>query len=806
MNTAESNQTWYCHYGVPAVVRLTRNFFSTRCFCPADFYGDRCQYQRQRISVALTVRVAKNRVIPVILTSLISDDHDHEEVQSYHLSSYLISSTSCEKTLKFLLLYTTRPKNISKHYFVKTDAFDHVTSTYLGSWRFPVPFLFLPVNPMALIIYPPTRPLPTPHRCPLMCGSHGRCLQYLNPKEFFCRCDSGWSGKQCEQPVNCDDCAPSSLCLGSHNNRSICLCSIGTFGSQCLLEYSCPDDRCENAGTCVTNYPHTNITKTECRCTEEFHATHCNYRNYLIAISFQDMKIFSYVIIRAHGTIRESTHGYGFSTIFAQKLRMFQTSVSFYSEKYPTLMAVLVDENYFIVADYMSLRGMNLSMIISPKHRCPQLEEIADPKLINLPTIQRIKYFHQFCKLHPHLMCFIGDIYFCQCTRSRDAICSHLNSIFECNENIYCLNGGRCIQDQLNCPFETFCTCSDCFFGERCQFYAKGLGLTLDDMLRYELRPATSFDQQPLAVKISSVLTLTMFVIGLVNSILSLMTFHSSTARQVGVGIYLYASSISSLLTVTALNFKFWFLIMTHIYSSISYPILRAGCLVLEPTLRLFLFIDNWLNACVAIERATTVFKGVNFNKQLSQRIARWTIFILPLLILVSLVHELIYRDLFYDEEEERNWCILEYSERNMSYSTFILSFHTLAPFSINVFSAIYIIIQSVRRRVHARHGQTYKKELCAQMKEHQHLIISPLILAILSLPRVIILSLTTCVKTYRNPWLYLSAYFISFLPSVSMFIVFILPSATYKQEFRKSTQFLRQRIRNQINAITPRP
>ena len=331
------------------------------------------------------------------------------------------------------------------------------------------------------------------------------------------------------------------------------------------------------------------------------------------------------------------------------------------------------------------------------------------------------------------------------------------------------------------------------------------MGLTLDDMFRYELRPATNFDQQPLAVKISSALTLTMFVTGMINGIFSLMTFHSPTSRQVGVGIYLYASSINSLLTVTILNLKFWFLIITHIYASISRVVLRAGCLTLEPTLRLFLFIDNWLNACVAIERAITVFKGVNFNKKLSKRIARWVILALPFVILSSLVHELIYRVLFYDEEEKREWCILEYSQGVMAYSTFILSFHTSAPFLINVFSAIYIIMQNTRRGVVFPHGQSHKKDLRAQLKEHRHLIISPLILAALSLPRVIISLLTGCVKKYRNPWLYLSSYFISFIPSVVVFIVFVLPSRLYRKRFGKSIESLRSWVQNKMNNMTRR-
>jgi hypothetical protein len=61
---------------------------------------------------------------------------------------------------------------------------------------------------------------------------------------------------------------------------------------------------------------------------------------------------------------------------------------------------------------------------------------------------------------------------------------------------------------------------------------------------------------------------------------------------------------------------------------------------------------DNWLNACVALERLIAVYKGIYFKKMLSKRIARRIIFILPLFIMVSIIHEPLNRNLFHDIEE----------------------------------------------------------------------------------------------------------------------------------------------------------
>ena len=157
------------------------------------------------------------------------------------------------------------------------------------------------------------------------------------------------------------------------------------------------------------------------------------------------------------------------------------------------------------------------------------------------------------------------------------------------------------------------CNCTDCYFGDRCQFYAKGIGLTLDDILRYELRPNVTLSNQSSIIKWSCGLTMIIFVAGLINSILSLLTFSTKKSREVGCGLYLIASSITSLLTVSMFTAKFWFLLLTQINPSVSYSILQGGCKSLEFMLKSCLYMDNWFNACVAIERAITVYKEVKF-------------------------------------------------------------------------------------------------------------------------------------------------------------------------------------------------
>jgi hypothetical protein len=283
------------------------------------------------------------------------------------------------------------------------------------------------------------------------------------------------------------------------------------------------------------------------------------------------------------------------------------------------------------------------------------------------------------------------------------------------------------------------------------------------------------------------------FVAGLINSVLSILTFRTKQSREIGCGIYLLASSITSLLTVTIFTVKFWFLVLTQINPSISRSVLRGGCISFEFILKVCLYTDNWFNGCVALERSMTVYKGVNFNKMLSKRIARWTIIILPLFIMISIIHEPLYRDLFDDTDEQRFWCVFQYSFSVQIYNTIILLFHFLGPFCANLFSALFIIFAGARRRAVTHKRQTYNQHLRQQFKEHKNLIISPIVLVILTIPRLIISFSSGCVKVSYNAWLYLLGYLVSFIPSMSIFFVFVLPSEFYKEQFKEAIKFGRR-------------
>ncbi|CAF0825500.1 unnamed protein product [Adineta steineri] len=366
------------------------------------------------------------------------------------------------------------------------------------------------------------------------------------------------------------------------------------------------------------------------------------------------------------------------------------------------------------------------------------------------------------------------------------------------SENLLLSHGGECPKQ------------SSCVIGDQCNVYMKGIGLTLDDILRDELQPNTVLNNQSFSIKLSAGLTIIMFVAGLINSILSFITFQSKDAQQVGCGMYLLASSITSLLAISMFIIKFWFVVLTHINVSTSLSVLRGGCASIEPILKLFLYSDDWLNACVAVERAALIFKGVKFDKKKSKFVARRTIIILPFCIFGTLIHELAFRRLFVYEAGLDNIntnktnddtikryvsCITRYSPSVQDYNTAVLFFHLVGPFIINLFSALFIIFGGARQRSNARTDQNFKEHVQEQFREHKQLIISPIVLLVLSIPRLIISLLPGCVKTSENLWLYLGPYFISFTPPMLIFLIFVCPSELYMKAFKQLFNRIRRRI-----------
>ena len=761
-------QAWYCNYGI---IVYESTFDNLKCLCPPSFYGDRCQYQNQRVS--LTIQFYQELTFDqqdayLIFVALFDDQY---RIHSYDEIIYA-PKRDCNTKHNVYLLYEKQPKDNSRNYSIRVDVFSKINLIYYTSWYITIPFQFLPVNRISTRLKIPAQTIQiSKGGCSLKCV-HGQCTKYGNIDKFFCRCSQGWMGYLCNVDVeHLCNCVKGSICVGTIGNRSICICPVGRFGPRCLLQNtvcSSAANRCNHNGQCIPIDDRISTSNYSCLCNEGFSGSNCEITNTKIEISFKDLDIPQAIL--AH-----------FIQVFPNQNPV--RSTLFKRIRYDTDTAIIFMQSPFHL----------VFVEISRKYYLTVVQQIYRP-LNNIIT--RIKFYHVPCQQRAELVCFYDEKYMCLCDHSRHANCFEFDHYmnYNCQGHNYCENG-QCFQDDAICPTISFCACTECFFGRRCQFNTQGFDLSLDAIIGHSIYPNVHFLRQPNIIKVTVTITIVMYLIALVNGILTLITFRADSLRKLGSGIYLITASIVALINIHIFALKVLFLILNQMSLITNLVFLRFNCITFDFLLKFLSNSGNWLSACVAIERTVCIWKKTKFNQLKSKYAAKWTIICVLLFTCLTVIPDPIYRRLIHDnddDDEQRIWCIVTYAKHLKNYMSFMNIFHFIVPFIINFISALLIIIMVARTRSIVHKKQTYKEHLRQQFIEHKHLLITPCVLILLTLPRLIISFASSCMKSTREPWLYLIGYFISFIPYIFIFILFVVPSDTYMKQFKIETKWRR--------------
>ena len=810
-----------CHRGLPLQVWLDidRSLTELACLCPPSYYGDACQYDSQRVALTLRFKAFSDsrRTLFAVVIYLV-DDTDQRVIHSHQQLTYIYLQ-HCQIKFNFYLLYATRPKNPNHHFSIHLDLHEKITLAYRGSFAIPIDHPFLPVHRVALHLDIP-RTRDTIDLCSDLNCVHGRCVRYAQHSNTdqrrtgFCQCHPGWSGKLCTLRHTCT-CSSDSLCLGvAANNRSICVCPLGTSGPSCLLANSvCQSNAsppCLNGGQCLPTDDNM-ITRNPfmCLCRKGFSGERCENVDTALVVSFDDgvalpASILVHFIELHHHAPPEN--GSTFKNVPPSRRAIAVQ----WSRPFHIVFVEFVSGDYHLVLVQKTFTpASSVSRTVKPVDRCKPLRELFNDTIVRSHPIQRIKYYHLPCRQPESLPCFYDDSHFCLCTDhegQRVANCFEFNTTIrhDCAGQSNCENNAQCLQDKPNCPQSSICVCPKCFYGTRCQFSSHSFSLSLDAILGDQIQPHVRLSQQSSQVKVSVALAVLIVLTGLVSGVLSLITFSNEATRTVGSGIYLLGSSITTLLSVTMLALKVAILIATQMALSQNRSFLRLQCTSVDFLLRVCLVTDKWLNACVSLERSWATIQGVRFDKKRSKRITRYVIPVLVLLVIGSTVHDPVHRRLLDDDDvdEKRIWCIVSYSPGFQQFDRAIEMVHVLVPFVINVVSSIIITIITVRLRMTTDRHRTQQTILREQLQRHRHLIVAPVLLMILTLPRLVIAFVSGCLTSPGGSWLLLAGYFISFIPSMLCFVVFVLPSRLYKDQFQQTVRRYGETIMRQTVTI----
>ena len=550
------SMAWNCHRGIMIRRRVNNENSSQQlCLCPPAYYGRLCEYQNQRISFTFQMQAQSDWHTPYAIVITLRDNQQGL-IESHEHLTYL-PSRDCRKKFHVYLLYTTRPKNTSKNYTVRVDAYNKHTLDHRASWMFPVNFPFLPVQPIAVkLLIPVTRTLP--QQCEtLKCGVHGHCSKYINANVSFCYCNAGWSGLQCDIQHICR-CSSDSLCLDSQ----ICVCPLGKFGPRCYLKYA--TTLCENGEANVPDHIYSvKRNQTQCICPEGFSGSRCEVADSKITISFEsNMPVRSLVsihFIEVFGKTKPHIH------TTALKRIPFDTDAVTVFRKTPfhiVFAEVELTTYYLVMLRPVYVQSTVVSVHLTASERCASLIELFNTTFIQMHLLRRMKYYHIPCRERMNLACFYDERHMCICNHElQQANCFVFNRIetdFTCKGTNLCENDGYCFYDDPHCPSAANCVCNDCSYGSRCQFSTKDFSLSLETILGYRIRPNESLAGQRTEIKVTIGIITFMLLFGVLTSTLSILTLQASKAQETGSRDYLLVLSYVSVCAMITFAWKFF--------------------------------------------------------------------------------------------------------------------------------------------------------------------------------------------------------------------------------------------------------
>ena len=291
-----------------------------RCLCSGTYYGDRCQYFSDRITVITHLNLTHtgyekptkdNILIKVVAFFLFKND----EIIDHHEFIVTVALELIDYTKhKFQLVYSRSDiflKHKKQRYFNRTDivnnhpysvrfeAFEmkpNITKP-LAAWNYPIYFDYLPSFRLASYLrFPETFLNATHHSCVnITCNSNSICIPFFTSHKwsYTCSCKSTFYGPDCQLfDRQCSTyCSSESICRPSghlqlaDNKQPLCICQHNHFGPRCYLKYDeCQSGPCRNNGTCYHTFDSSGTHPFFCMCHEHFHGKSCEHEKSSINI------------------------------------------------------------------------------------------------------------------------------------------------------------------------------------------------------------------------------------------------------------------------------------------------------------------------------------------------------------------------------------------------------------------------------------------------------------------------------------------------------------------------------------------
>ena len=758
------NVTGFCNRGY---YLLNEQESKMVCFCPPSYYGSRCQYDQRRVDVSVRFDRQHRTDIPAILNVLVALVHNESQIVD-HQYMYDVAKDEPKKYQIYLLYPRLKPTGT---FSVRFEAYE---STQLwGLWEYPIsPLDFLPVFLMAKVLRFPAQVPPA--RCSANpCLNQGTCFTANNEKSV-CFCPRGWQGKRCELRANQTKCAPNALARAEH----VCICPNGYFSPHCLVRRS----KCENAPRCPQNgschpmphHPPDNYVcicdRYECQKTSILLLIH---RNTSISSPFliQLLKVSSdYPVIRKRILLHPATN-------FPTQRYIRTYAQRNLTETPPEIGVLLTFESlkYQVNSRFHSLymrcasgsRNVTVDLDVEPQ----QCRRLHDNEYSSTKNVLKI------CGTSTDESCYLWMNYLCTCATTET---ERHNCIYYDERQTscsYCYNQGYCVQGDLYNSSDFVCVCPRCASGDLCQDAPGKFSISFEYLFaktqwgRYHFLVPSVF-----------------LICAITLNNLCLLTFTHPQARQSGTGIYLLLLSI-----VNQLIFINLFLCVLYLYFLerivFSETINRFLCQTLSYSMSCLYFITLWLMAFITVDRAAAANYPQYFRRLGRPRVAVLLSILTSALVFTSMHPQIKLYKLIRHPLHDYHSCIRQIQADENEYTHYIQLLHQILPFIINLIAALLIILAISRSKARAHH-LTARYAFQKQISKRKDLVIGPVICFITELPQVVLIFLDTC-NYQSNIWFldfFLAAFYVSFVPQLALFLLYLLPSPLYKHVLIKET------------------
>ncbi|CAF1972195.1 unnamed protein product [Rotaria magnacalcarata] len=847
LNAASLIPAYWCNRGVGILLLNT----STVCFCPPQYYGDKCQYHSDRLIVLLHLNFSQsiytiktNQIILLKFLLVFLFDNETLMTNEFDIEPTLEMKIIQKKMIYFVYSHSSNfVKQRNKRYFNRSDILNvhrysiriemyeirpNEKPLFKSVWEYSIHFDYLPVLRLAKVLQ-----LTKPKRCSNdQCNENEECHQLINDgSKSSCLCKNNFNGENCSiEDSQCKNnyCSSNSLCKPNYrsllrgNAFPYCICPFNRYGQRCHIEHDyCKLDECLNGGTCL---PSSTPNKIICLCPDHFYGSYCQWKtsfsnislhtnlNYEgIVIQYFHINFISLDLILVHQQIHKNLPSfieYQDDQITTPTIVLAKLYSSYHQDIEPNLYLLSLQINVSSIIGIVSINEQN---------QCLNIESLGT----DFSPIQ----YHYICINNESLLCFYDNYYLCICNKNHTGVeCFHYyHQLDQCS---YCLAEGRCLKGDSN---HFLCLCPSCYSGHQCEFNSKSFTFTLDQLFYTDL---ISIHKQKTFYLII-IIFLLVFLIGIPNNVFSFVTFKREMCLRTGIGHYLLYVSL-----VNQLNLGFLLGRLIHLSLIIFIPqpfsiINNIFCKLFNYFLICSTRISYWFSSFVALERVfTTIFINVQWFKK--SHIARRLMFFTFILILISSSYELIFIKFFIRiENNVSTMCVMDFSS---SYqSTWILIhqiisiLHFILPILINLLSTIAIIFIVIKNKMNIHMANRYqittnvkqstminnsKTEdhkiverrdrlnlLRDVLNEHKEMITRPIltlipsIFSLFSFPFFIVSFSLGCqtLETNQLRYLLMSSYFISFIPQIVTFFLYIYPSTFYTKQWK--TTIIARRI-----------